>query len=250
LEGRKRISWKKDQETDGACNFTFSFAKLLGQSSCSEEIIKANTTNKPPVGTTVTGSAANCAAQNGACSSTVLTAASLENELSESESEGGDSEQCDEFCSGMIIGGTTLRSLSANETAAGSEGKSGGVKSNLCMTLETTEEDQLPVSQTSLPENNVSVQKEKDKTVEHCGILKEINFPVECMKEFVAKYSETPLKVDFDNAVQNNYSAQCSLLNSTFVLPEPSPSPVPEKTPTKMAQESSAQPRTQVSGNK
>lgn len=249
MEGFKHISWEKDQESDDAYNFTFSFAEMSRQNLCSEGIIKAETANKPPANMTVTGSVADCTGEDGSCLSTALTAATLHSELSERESEVGDSEQCGE------CGGTTLGVLlSANETAAGSEGKSGGVKSNSCMILETVEEDglQLPVSQTSLPENTEvsEMQKVKNKTMESCGILKEVNLPVDCMQDIVAPCSVTPLKVNCDTAVQNSCSTHCSLLNSTFVLPKSTPWRIQEKAPRKMAERSSAQPKTQITGNK
>jgi hypothetical protein len=253
LEGFKHISWKKDQESDDACNFTFSSAELLKQNLCLEGINKAETTNKPSADMTVTGSVAACAGQDASCSSTVLTAASLENELSESESEFGDNEQCGG--SSGVLGGTTSRvPLAANERAAIAQCKSGIFKSNSCLKLETVKEDgyQLPICHANLPENTEisEVQKVNDKSMEYCGVMKEINLPVNCMQDTVTQHSLTPLKVHCDTAVQNGCSTHCSVLNSTFALPKPSPSYIQEKTPRKLTARSSVKPKSQIKGNK
>ncbi|KDR06177.1 kinesin-like protein KIF18A [Zootermopsis nevadensis] len=250
LEGFKHISWKKDQETNVNSNFTFSFAEMLRENLCSEGIIRVETANKPPANITVTGSVTDCTGQDGLSLSTVLTALP-DNELSESESEAGDNGQCGERSDALRS--TSLGvSLSANETEAGAEGKR-DVKSNSRVILETVNEDghQLPVSQTSLSENTEEseIQKVRDKTMECCGILKEINLPVDSMRDVVAECSVTPLKVHCDTAVQNGCSTNCSLLNSTFLLPKSSPSHVQVKSPRKLAEGNSTQSKKQITVN-
>jgi len=257
LEGFKHISWKKDQDTDGVFNFTFSIAELSSQSSCLEGAGKVETTKKQSTNTAAPGSVVDCTGQGVSCSSTVLTAVSLENEMSESDLEVGDTEQYGDVCSGTILEGSTFRvPLSTNERVAGSEGKRDVAESNTtsCMILETTREGGhlLSDTQTNFLENMEfsEMQRVKDETLEYCGSLKEINLPVDCMQDIVSQCSQTPIKVDSDTTVPNGYSTQGSLLNSTFVLPQSSPSHMQEKTPRKLVDRSNAQPKLQITGNK
>lgn len=256
MEGFKHISWKKDEETDDVHKFTFSIAELSGQSLCLEGAVKTEPSKKPLEDKAIPEQVVDYAAKSGPCSSIMLTTTFLENETSENESEVGDSEQCGDVCSDRMLEGTTNRvPVSINEIIAGSESTSAVTESNTnsCATLETGNVAGflLPISQTDLPENTEvsEVQRVKDKPAEYCGILNEMNLPVDRTQGVAAQCSLTPLKVGCDTIVPNDYRTQGSQLNDTFVLPRTPPSCIQMKTPGRFVQRSNTRSKVHITGN-
>jgi hypothetical protein len=207
VEGFKHVSWKNDKEIDEICNFTFSVAELSKQNLCSGGIINAKAVPEP---------VADCG-EGSSCSNSVSTVTSQVPELS----DGGDFKQCDNSCLDVTFDGATLRVSLANGTVAGPDSKTSvsGSNTDLCVTLQTASEDDVPRGQASLPRNaEVSeAQGPKDKTAEYCGILKEINLLVDNV-ENIAPNFVMPLKVDCDVTVPNDCSTDGTVLNDTFVL--------------------------------
>jgi hypothetical protein len=256
LEGFKQISWKKDEETGDVHKFTFSTAEFSGQSLCLEGAVKTQPSKKPLEDKVIPELGIDSAAKSGPCSSIMLATTSLENETSENESEVGDTEQCGEVCSERMLEGTTNRlPVSINEIIAGSVSTSAVTESNTnsCVTLETDNVAGLllPINQRNLPENTEvsELQGVKDKPAENCGILSEMNLPVDRTQDVAAQCSLTPLKVSCDTVVPNDYRTQGSQLNDTFVLPRTSPLYVEMKTPGRLVQRSNTQSKVHITGN-
>jgi hypothetical protein len=204
LEGFKQVSWQKDKEIDGICDFTFSVAELSKQNLCSEGAINAKAVSEPVAGSS----------HGSSCPRSVSTVTSQVPGLS----DGGD-KQCG--CLEVTFEGATLQVPSANRTAAGPDGKTvvTGSDTDLCVALKTASEDGAPCGRAS-PAQNAELSEEqgrKDKTAEFCGILKEINFLVD-NAENIAPEFVMPLTVDCDITVPNDCAAGGSLLNDTFVL--------------------------------
>jgi hypothetical protein len=256
LEGFKHISWKKDEETDDVPKFTFSIVELSGQSLCLAGAVKTEPFKKPLADKVIPEPAVDSMANNGPCSTIMLTTTSLENETSKNEAEVADTEQCGDVYSDRMLEGTTNRvSVSTNEIIAGSKSTSGvtGSNTNSCVSLETDNVAGLllPISQTSLPENTEvsEMQRVKDKPPEYCGILNEMNLPLDRTQGTAAQCSLTPLKVGCDTVVPNDYRTQGSQLNNTFVLPKTPPLCIQMKTPGRLVQRNNTQPKVHVSGN-
>lgn len=255
MEGFKHISWKKDEETDDVHKFTFSISEWSGQSLCLEGAVKTQPSKKPLEDEVIPELMVDYAAKSGPSSSIMLTATSLENETSENESEVGDIDQYGDVCSDRMLEGTTNRvSVSINEIIAGSESTSAVTETdtNSSVTLETGNGAGLllPISQKSFPENTEvsEMQRVKDKPAEYCGILNEVNLPVDRTQGIAAQCSLTPLKVDCDT-VPNDYRTQGFQLNDTFVLPRSPPLCAQMKTPGRLVQRSDTQSKVHISGN-
>lgn len=253
MEGFKHISWKKDQETDDAHNFKFSTPELSMQNLYLKGAVETEPSKKPSADV-LPEPVVDCTAKRGSCSSIMLTATTFENETSENESEVGNTEQCGGVCShGMLEGTSNRPSVATNEITAGSESTSGVTENiNSCVTLETGSiAGHLPNSQTSLQDNTEvsEMQRVKDKYAEYCGTLNEINFPVDVMQGIAAQRYLMPPKVGCSTVVQNDNRAQGSHLNDTFVLSRTSPSCCQIKTPGRLVQKRSIQPKVNT-GNK
>jgi hypothetical protein len=207
VEGFKHVSWKNDREIDDICNFTFSVAELSKQNLCSEGIINTKAMSEPVVDFS----------EGSSCSGLVSTTNSQVPELS----DGGDIKQYGNGCLDMTFEGATLKVSSANGTVFGPDSKSGvtGSNTDLCVSIKTASEDDVPGGQASLPQNTEvsEAQGPKDKTAECCGILKEINLLVDNAENIAPNFA-MPLKVDCDITVPNGCSTDGILLNDTFVL--------------------------------
>jgi len=207
VEGFKRVSWKNDKKMDEICNFTFSVSHLSKQNLCLESIINTKSVPEP---------VADCG-EDISCSSSVSTVTSQVPELS----DGGDFKQCGNGHLDMTFEGAALKVSSANATVTGPDSKTGvtGSNTDVCVTLKTTSEDDVPSSQPSLPQKaEVSeTQGPKDKTAEYCGIRKEINMFMD-NAENIAPNFVMPVKVDCDVTIPNDCNTDGAVLNDTFVL--------------------------------
>jgi len=207
VEGFKHVSWKNDKEIDEICNFTFSVAEFSRQNLCSEGIIDPKSIPEP---------VAVCG-EDTSCSNSVSTVTSQVPELS----DGGDFKQCGNGRFDVTFEGAALKVSSANGTVAGPDSKTGvtGSNTDMCVTLKTASENNVPSSQPSLPQTaEVSeAQGPKDKTAEYCGILKKNNMFVD-NAENIAPNFVMPLKVDCDVTIPNDCNTDVAVLNDTFVL--------------------------------
>jgi hypothetical protein len=212
VEGFKHVSWKNDKEIDEICNFTFSVAELSKQNLCSEGIINAKAIPEP---------VADCG-EGSSSSNSFSTVTSQVPEMS----DGGDFKQCGKGHLDVTFDGATLRLSSVNGTVAGPDSNTGvtGSNTDLCVTLKTPSEDDVPRGQASLPQNAEvpEGQGSKDKTAEYCGILKEINVLAD-NAENIAPNFVMPLKVDCDVTIPNDCNTDGTVLNDTFVLAAGSP---------------------------
>jgi hypothetical protein len=207
VEGFKHVSWKNDKEIDEICNFTFSVADLSKQNFCSEGIINAKTVPKR-----VTDYSEGSSSSNPVSSVTTQVP-----ELY----DGGDFKQCGNGCLDVTFDGAALGVSPANGAVAGPDSKTGVTASNtdLCVTLKTPSEDDVPRGQASLPQNIEVSEAEgsKDKTAKYCGMLKEINPLLDDAENFAPNFLMA-LKVDCDVTVPNDFSVDDNVLNDTFVL--------------------------------
>lgn len=212
VEGFKHVSWKNDKEIDEICNFTFSVAEMSKQNFCSEGIINSKAVPEP---------VADCG-EGSSSSNSVSTVTSQVPELS----DGGDFKQCGNGRLDMTFDGATLRVSSANGTVAGPDTNTSvtGSNTDLCVTLKTPSEDDVPRGQASLPQNAevLEGQGPKDKTAEYCGILKEMNLLAD-NAENIAPNFVMPLRVDCDVTVPKDCNTDGAVLNDTFVLAAGSP---------------------------
>jgi hypothetical protein len=257
LEGFKHISWKKDQGTDDVHNFTFSIQELSSQSLCLDGAVKTETCKKPSANHILPEPAVDCTAKNGSCPTIMPTATSIENEISENESEVGDTEQHGDVCSDGMLDSTTNRvSVSTNGINASSESMNAVTEShtNSCVMLDAADITDLipPACQTSLPGNTEvsEMQTVKDEPAEYCGALNEMNLPVGHMQSTATQCSLMPLEVGCSAVVHNDNTTQGSQLNDTYLLPGTSPSNIHIKMPGRLAQKRSVQQKVQTTGNK
>lgn len=248
VEGFKHVSWKNDKETDDICNFTFSVTKLSRPNSCSEGTINTETMHEPSAGKVIPEPVGDCGEDSSYLShvSTVMTHI-------HALSEDGDIKECGNGCLDMTFDGATLKVSSANGTVAGPDSKSGvtGSNTDLCVTLRTASEDNVPCGQASLPENTEGseAQGAKDKTVEYCGILKEINLLVDNVQN-IAPHFVVSSKVDCDVTLPHDCSTDGNHSNDTFVLAEGSSSHIQSRNCRSFAERSNSQQKIQNTGIK
>jgi len=182
------------------------------QNFCSEGIINSKAVPEP---------VADCG-EGSSSSNSVSTVTSQVPELS----DGGDFKQCGNGRLDMTFDGATLRVSSANGTVAGPDTNTSvtGSNTDLCVTLKTPSEDDVPRGQASLPQNAevLEGQGPKDKTAEYCGILKEMNLLAD-NAENIAPNFVMPLRVDCDVTVPKDCNTDGAVLNDTFVLAAGSP---------------------------
>ena len=239
VEGFKQVSWEDDKEIDDICNFTFSIAELSKHYLCSEGIINTKAVPEP---------VADCG-EGSSSSNSVSTVTSQVPELS----DGGDFKQCGNGRLDMTFDGATLRVSSANGTVGGPDIKTGvtGGNTDLCVTLKTPSEDNVPHRQTSLPQNTEvsEAQGHKDKTAEYCGILKEFNL-LAGNAENIAPNFVMPLKVDCDDTVPDDCGTDGTVLNDTFVLAGGSPLRIQNRSSRRLAERSYNQQNIQNTGIK